>query len=76
MRILVTNDDGTNSEGLWALAEALKGVGEVFVVAPDRDRSGISAAMTLLDVVRADPRTSRPSTASRLMPCRVRRQTA
>ena len=53
MRILLTNDDGTNSEGLWALAEALKGVGEVFVVAPDRDRSGISAAMTLLDVVRA-----------------------
>ncbi len=54
MRILVTNDDGTNSEGLWSLAEALTTVGEVFVVAPDRDRSGISAAMTLLDVVRAD----------------------
>lgn len=55
MRILVTNDDGTNSEGLWALAEALTSVGEVYVVAPDRDRSGISAAMTLLDVVRANP---------------------
>ena len=53
MRILVTNDDGTNSQGLWALAEALTSVGQVFVVAPDRDRSGISAAMTLLDVVRA-----------------------
>ena len=58
MRILVTNDDGTNSEGLWALAEALTSVGEVYVVAPDRDRSGISAAMTLLDVVRAHPITS------------------
>ena len=55
MRILLTNDDGTNSEGLWALAEALNSVGEVYVVAPDRDRSGISAAMTLLDVVRANP---------------------
>ena len=54
MRILVTNDDGTGSEGLWSLAEALTSVGEVFVVAPDRDRSGISAAMTLLDVVRAN----------------------
>lgn len=53
MRILVTNDDGTNSDGLWALAEALTSVGKVFVVAPDRDRSGISAAMTLLDVIRA-----------------------
>ncbi len=59
MRILVTNDDGTNSEGLWALAEALTSVGEVYVVAPDRDRSGISGAMTLLDVVRAD-RVSSP----------------
>ena len=58
MRILVTNDDGTNSEGLWALAEALTSVGKVYVVAPDRDRSGISAAMTLLDVVRAHPVTS------------------
>lgn len=55
MRILVTNDDGTNSEGLWALAQALTSVGKVYVVAPDRDRSGISAAMTLLDVVRAHP---------------------
>jgi 5'-nucleotidase len=54
MRILVTNDDGTNSEGLWSLAEALTEVGEVVVVAPDRDRSGVAAAMTLLDVVRAE----------------------
>ena len=29
MRILVTNDDGTGSEGLWSLAEALTSVGEV-----------------------------------------------
>lgn len=54
MKILVTNDDGINSEGLWCLAEALTDVGSVFVVAPDRDRSGIAAAMTLLDVVRAE----------------------
>ena len=37
MRILVTNDDGTNPEGLWTLAEAITMVGEVVVVAPDRD---------------------------------------
>ncbi len=54
MRILVTNDDGTSSDGLWPLAEALTEVGEVFVVAPDRDRSGVAGAMTLLDVIRAE----------------------
>ena len=54
MRILVTNDDGIHSPGLWSVAEALKPLGEVIVVAPDRDQSGISAAMTLLAVVRAE----------------------
>lgn len=54
MRILVTNDDGIYSDGLWSLVEALKDVGEVCVAAPDRDRSGIGTAMTLLDVVRAE----------------------
>ena len=53
MRILVTNDDGVHSPGLWAVAEALKSQGEVTVVAPDRDQSGIGAAMTLLSVIRA-----------------------
>lgn len=45
--ILVTNDDGINSEGLEALAGALKSVGEVVVVAPDRERSAVSHALTL-----------------------------
>ena len=43
MRILVTNDDGIESEGLLALARALTDFGEVVVVAPDRDYSGSSA---------------------------------
>ena len=54
MRILLTNDDGIHSEGLWAAARALKNVGDVFVVAPDRDQSGIGTAMTLLDVLRVN----------------------
>ena len=54
MRILLTNDDGIHSEGLWAVASALKSVGDVFVVAPDRDQSGIGTAMTLLDVLRVN----------------------
>ena len=53
MRILLTNDDGIYSPGLWSLGAALKDVGEVVVVAPDRDQSGIASAITLLDVVRA-----------------------
>jgi len=38
--ILVTNDDGIDSEGLWATVEALVALGEVLVVAPDRQWSG------------------------------------
>jgi 5'-nucleotidase len=45
--ILVSNDDGVHSEGLRALAEALRDVGEVVVVAPDRERSAVSHSLTL-----------------------------
>jgi 5'/3'-nucleotidase SurE len=40
LKILVTNDDGIQSEGISALARALEGVAEVWVVAPDRERRG------------------------------------
>ena len=53
MKILLTNDDGIYSPGLWSLGAALKDVGELVVVAPDRDQSGIASAITLLSVVRA-----------------------
>lgn len=46
-RILVTNDDGIYSEGLRKLAAALRQVGEVTVVAPDREQSAASHALTL-----------------------------
>lgn len=47
MRILVSNDDGYFAPGLLALAEELKKVAEVVVVAPERDRSGASNSLTL-----------------------------
>jgi len=47
MRILVTNDDGIHSPGLTALAKALSRVGEVWVVAPDRERTAVAHALTL-----------------------------
>jgi 5'-nucleotidase len=46
-RILVTNDDGYTSEGLQILADALEGLGEIWVVAPDREQSAVSHALTL-----------------------------
>ena len=46
-RILVTNDDGVHSEGIKALAEALKSLGEVTVVAPLAEASAIGHALTL-----------------------------
>jgi 5'-nucleotidase len=45
--ILVTNDDGYEARGIAVLAEALESLGEVWMVAPDRERSGVSHAITL-----------------------------
>ncbi|MBW2056001.1 MAG: 5'/3'-nucleotidase SurE [Deltaproteobacteria bacterium] len=47
MKILVTNDDGIHSEGLHLLVEALREVGEVIVVAPERERSSVAHALTM-----------------------------
>lgn len=47
MRILVSNDDGYQAPGLRVLAEALRVLAEVIVVAPDRDYSGASNSLTL-----------------------------
>ena len=47
MRILVSNDDGYFAPGIAALAEALGTLGDVTVVAPERDRSGASNSLTL-----------------------------
>jgi 5'-nucleotidase len=46
-RILLTNDDGIYSEGLRKLAKALAAVGDVTIVAPDREQSAASHALTL-----------------------------
>jgi 5'-nucleotidase len=46
-RILVTNDDGVFSSGIKLLAEELAPLGEVLVVAPDREQSASSHALTL-----------------------------
>ncbi len=47
MRILISNDDGYRARGINALREALTGMGDLTVVAPDRNRSGASNSLTL-----------------------------
>ena len=47
MNILVTNDDGIDSRGLWALVEAMSRVGEVLVVAPKSQQSGMGSSFSL-----------------------------
>lgn len=47
MRVLVSNDDGIESPGIRVLAKHLAQVGDVTVVAPDRDRSAASNSLTL-----------------------------
>ena len=58
--ILVSNDDGVQSEGIIALAEAMESIGTVYVVAPDRERSASSHSLTLTHPLRIEklgPRT-------------------
>lgn len=54
IRILISNDDGINSEGLRALAGVLQTLGEVFIVAPDRDQSAASHALSLYRPLRME----------------------
>jgi 5'-nucleotidase len=53
MHILLSNDDGYQAPGLMALYDAMKAIGDVVVVAPDRDRSGASNSLTLEQPIRA-----------------------
>jgi 5'-nucleotidase len=47
LKLLVSNDDGVYSNGLWSLVKELKKIAEVSVVAPDRDQSGSGTSITL-----------------------------
>ena len=57
MKILVINDDGIESAGLWAAVRAARRVGEVFVVAPSQQQSGVGASLTLHSPVKVTPWT-------------------
>lgn len=53
-RILVSNDDGISSPGIEALARELASIGDVTVVAPDREQSAASHSLTLQVPLRAN----------------------
>ena len=51
-KILITNDDGIFSDGIFALWQALSTIGETLVVAPNQERSASSHSITLNDPIR------------------------
>ncbi len=53
--ILITNDDGITSPGIRALVEAVKDLGKVVVVAPDKPQSGMGHAITIGQPLRMHP---------------------
>jgi 5'-nucleotidase len=62
--ILVTNDDGVQAPGLLALAQAMRGLGEVTVLAPDRNWSASGHVKTLSRPLRVQPVTLADGTAA------------
>lgn len=52
MKILISNDDGVYAEGIHVLADSLREIGAIHIVAPDRNRSGASNSLTLDSPVR------------------------
>ena len=53
--ILITNDDGASASGLGTLARALQVVGQVTVIAPERNWSASGHSKTMRNPLRADP---------------------
>ena len=52
-KILITNDDGISSEGIYALWDAMQDVGDTFIAAPSIEKSATSHSLTLSDPLRA-----------------------
>ncbi len=54
-RILITNDDGIFAPGIFALWEAMDALGDVYIVAPDTEKSAVGHAITISDPIRYQP---------------------
>lgn len=53
MNILISNDDGVSAAGLGVMCDAVKGLGEITVVAPESEQSASSHAITIATPIRA-----------------------
>ncbi len=58
-RILITNDDGYNADGILALEEGLHDLGDIYIVAPETEQSGASHSLTLTRPLRIRQRKAR-----------------
>ncbi len=56
-RILLTNDDGVNSEGLWAAFDAMKEIAEVIVCAPATQQSAVGRSVSIFEPLRVNEST-------------------
>lgn len=54
MKILLSNDDGIYSEGIYQLSKSLSAIGEVFIAAPDREQSATGHAITMHQPLRCN----------------------
>ncbi|MBS3762756.1 MAG: 5'/3'-nucleotidase SurE [Planctomycetes bacterium] len=54
MRILLTNDDGVGADSLWAIANELESLGELLIVAPQKQQSGMGHAITYRTPISAE----------------------
>ena len=61
MKILISNDDGVQASGILAAKEAVEDLGEVTVVAPQFQQSGVGHALTLYEPVRLNETSLRDS---------------
>jgi 5'-nucleotidase len=52
MKILVSNDDGIEADGLWALVAELRQLAQVVVAAPHQEQSGVGTAISLKRTIR------------------------
>ncbi|MDI9466253.1 MAG: 5'/3'-nucleotidase SurE [Bacillota bacterium] len=55
MRILLTNDDGIQANGLRSLVRELGPIAELYLAAPDRERSGTGHSITVFEPIKAVP---------------------
>ncbi|MBC7076662.1 MAG: 5'/3'-nucleotidase SurE [Syntrophomonadaceae bacterium] len=55
MRILLCNDDGIHARGIHALMSELSSIAEIFVAAPDRERSGTGHSITVFEPIKVTP---------------------